>query len=107
MVKFLVKKLGLQTDGIMLMPGTLLTLKTRPPRRWTPYGHIVTGSEFEVATPDEPEGDGSEGNGGDGSEDDPATLEQLRRSYKTLTGEDADKRWKAARLTKEIEAYNG
>lgn len=54
--KFKVTGLGLKIDGVMIMPGSEVTLSAKAPAHWSRFGEPSIGQErkLEVATP-EPE----------------------------------------------------
>lgn len=96
-IEFLVTEVGLPlADGRMAMPGSVVKLNKQPPAHWSRFGEVrnVQERKLEVATPaSSPEPKESEQD---------SELEELRALYLQETGEEADGRWKAGRIRKEL-----
>ncbi len=43
--KFRVTGLGLKIDGVMIMPGSEVTLSAKPPSHWQRFGEYFTGQD--------------------------------------------------------------
>lgn len=97
-IEFHVTSVGLPlADGRMAMPGSVVKLNKQPPAHWSRFGEVRNVAEpkkqvLEVATPapakPEPAPDGE--------------LDELRALYLEEKGEEADGRWKAGRIRKEL-----
>lgn len=93
--EFHVTDLGLQIDGRMVMPGSVLKLNSKPPAHWSRFGEYKHGPEgkvpekqFEVATPAE----------------EPITMrEVLAEEYEELYGKKPHHKMKPEKIKAKIE----
>lgn len=102
MLNFSVTGLGLKIDNRMIMPGSELKLKSKPPSHWNRFGELATAQpESSSKTKKNEPKDGKP----DVATPSPEVTDELKARYEEVVGKKPRKNMRAGTMIQEIEAF--